>query len=81
MIRHSEISNNDLRSKIRQQEIRFGGNRKLKICGTLTCASGKKMKSGNRVFFLSEKEAMKSGFRPCGHCLKENYQKWKNETV
>lgn len=81
MIRHSEISNNDLRSKIRQQEIRFGGNRKLKIYGTMSCASGKKMKRENRVFFSSEKEATKSGFRPCGHCLKQKYQKWKNETI
>lgn len=81
MIRHSEISNNDLRNKIRQQEIRFGGNRKLKIYGTLSCVSGKRMKIENRVFFSSEKEAMKNGFRPCGHCLKEKYQKWKNETI
>ena len=81
MIRHSEISNNDLRNKIRQQEIRFGGNRKLKIYGTLSCFSGKRMKRENRVFFSSEKEAMKNDFRPCGHCLKEKYQKWKNETI
>lgn len=67
--------------QIRQQEICFGGNSKLKIYGTLSCASGKKMKRGNRVFFASEKEAIASGFRPCGHCLKETYQKWKNEII
>ena len=44
MIRHSDISASDLRSKIRKREIRWGGNRQLKIYGTLSCASGKKMK-------------------------------------
>jgi len=78
MIRQSEISDSDLRSKIKQQKIHFGGNCKLKIYGTLSCASGKKMKRENRVFFSSESEAIENGFRPCGHCMKEKYQKWKN---
>lgn len=78
MIRHGHISDNDLHYKIRQQIIRFGGNRKLKIYGTLSCAAGKKMKRENRVFFTSEQEAVGHGFRPCGHCMKEKYQKWKN---
>lgn len=78
MIRHSEISDSDLRSKIKQQKIHFGGNRKLKIYGTLSCVSGKKMKRENRVFFSSESETIENGFRPCGHCMKEKYQKWKN---
>lgn len=78
MIRHSAISDPDLRSKIRKNEIRFGGNRKLKIYGTLSCPSGKKMKRKNRVFFSSESEAMENGFRPCGHCMKAAYKKWKN---
>ena len=70
MIRHTEISTKELRRKIRQNEIRFGGNEKLKIYGTLQCKSGKRMKKENRVFFVSEKEAIKQGYRPCGHCLK-----------
>ncbi|WP_072317684.1 Ada metal-binding domain-containing protein [Sinomicrobium oceani] len=82
MIRHSEISDIDLRSKIKQQKICFGGNRKLKIYGTLSCTSGKKMKRENRIFFLSEKEAKENGFRPCGHCFREKYQRWKkNGTI
>lgn len=78
MIWHSAISDPDLRSKIRKNEIRFGGNRKLKIYGTLSCPRGKKMKRENRVFFSSESEAMENGFRPCGHCMKAAYKKWKN---
>ena len=78
MIRHSNISDSDLRSKIRKDEIRFGGNSKLKIYGLLGCASGKRMKKENRFFFTSDQEAITNGFRPCRHCMKEEYKKWKN---
>lgn len=81
MIRHSKISDSDLHGQLRRRKIRFGGNRKLKIYGTLSCISGKKMKRENRVFFSSESEAFENGFRPCGHCLKEEYQKWKNGVI
>lgn len=77
MTEHSKILNSDLRNKIKNAEICFGGNQKLKIYGTLKCSSGKRMKRENRVFFLSENEAGKNGFRPCGHCMKSEYLKWK----
>jgi methylphosphotriester-DNA--protein-cysteine methyltransferase len=76
MIKHLDISDSDLRSKIKQKEICFGGNRKLKIYGTLQCKSGKRMKRENRVFFVSENEAIKMGYRPCGHCMKTKYKIW-----
>lgn len=78
MIQHNEISDTDLRNKIKQQKICFGGNRKLKIYGTLSCTSGKRMKRENRVFFSSEQEAQQNNYRPCGHCMKTEYKKWKN---
>ena len=31
------------------------------------------MKKVNRAFFSSEKEAVRNGFRPCGHCMKKEY--------
>ncbi|MFD1631742.1 Ada metal-binding domain-containing protein [Pseudopedobacter beijingensis] len=77
MIRHADISDNELRSKIRNHEIHFGGNRKLKIYGGLSCASGKRMKRENRVFFTSEQEALQNNYRPCGHCMNKAYKKWK----
>jgi methylphosphotriester-DNA--protein-cysteine methyltransferase len=77
MIEHTGISTEELRSKIRQKEICYGGNKKLKIYGTLQCGSGKRMKKVNRVFFISEREAIKNGYRPCGHCMKSEYKKWK----
>lgn len=76
MIKHLDINDRDLRSKIKQKEICFGGNRKLKIYGTLQCKSGKRMKRENRIFLASESEAIKNGFRPCGHCMKIEYKKW-----
>ncbi|MEL1253388.1 Ada metal-binding domain-containing protein [Flavobacterium sp. DGU38] len=81
MIKHIEISGSDLRIKIKNAEICFGGNQKLKIYGKLKCSSGKRMKRENRVFFLSENDAKENGFRPCGHCMKNEYQNWKNGLI
>jgi len=78
MIHHRQISRRELHCYITTQKIRLGGNRKLKIYGTLRCPSGKRMAVDNRVFFESEEEARAHGFRPCGHCLKKEYQRWKN---
>lgn len=81
MVYHNKISDSALRIQIKKGEICFGGNLKLKIYGTLKCSSGKRMKRENRVFFLSENEAKQSGFRPCGHCMKPEYLKWKNGLI
>lgn len=81
MILHSKISDSDLRMKIKQKKIRFGGNKKLNIYGLLNCKSGKRMKRKNRVFFASIFDAEQNQFRPCGHCMKTEYKKWKNGLV
>ena len=81
MIQHSAISNSGLRSQIKQKRICFGGNKKLKIYGTLQCSSGKRMKRENRVFFSTEYDALQNGYRPCGHCMNQAYQKWKNGLI
>lgn len=81
MIRHAEIQDGTLGSKIRKKEIRFGGNVKLKIYGVLGCTLGKRMKKENRVFFITEQEAWQHGYRPCGHCMQDKYKKWKNGFV
>ena len=77
MLIHQTISDKELIRLIRKREIRFGGNAKLKIYGLLSCASGKRMKIENRVFFKNESEAINLGFRPCGHCLRGEYDHWK----
>ncbi|RPD39805.1 Ada metal-binding domain-containing protein [Chitinophaga barathri] len=77
MIPHSDISAKELRSLIRSGKLRFGGNRRLKIYGRLQCGSGKKMKRENRLFFGSEQSAKDNGYRPCGHCMREEYRMWK----
>ena len=76
MIRHTEIDMVSLRPKIKHRKFAFAGNRKLKIYGTLSCSSGKRMKQENRVFFVSEQEAIDNGYRPCGNCMKKEYRKW-----
>ncbi len=76
MIRHTDISRSELRLKINGGEIRFAGNARLKIYGRLSCASGKRMKRANRVFFADQAEAVRAGFRPCGHCMRAAYRDW-----
>ena len=78
MFRHIELENRKLKLLIDNGEIVLGGNKQLKIYGTLSCKSGKRMRKENRVFFNSEKEAIDKGYRPCGHCRKTKYLKWKN---
>jgi methylphosphotriester-DNA--protein-cysteine methyltransferase len=77
MLEHRTIDKLQIRSMIRKGMIRFAGNRKLKIYGHLNCASGKKMRAMNRVFFASESDAKSMGYRPCGHCMKKAYNMWK----
>lgn len=81
MIRHSTLTDQQLRLMLRAGELNMAGNAKLKIYGTLHCASGKRMKKENRVFFSDEQQAIEAGFRPCGHCMRLAYMKWKNATL
>jgi methylphosphotriester-DNA--protein-cysteine methyltransferase len=81
MIQHVAMSDRALRSRIRSGKIGWGGHQQLKIYGVLNCASGKRMKRTNRVFFYSEEEALLNGYRPCGHCMKAAYKKWKNGSI
>jgi hypothetical protein len=67
---HSNLNHEELLILIRSNAIQLGGNARLKIYGTLSCASGKRMKKENRVFFKSEEEAISNGFRPCKICMK-----------
>jgi len=62
---------------IKGNQVTLGGHYKAKIYGTLNCPSGKRIKVIHRVFFFNEKEAITAGFRPCGHCLRQQYKAWK----
>ena len=83
MMMHMELGTSafgrsrQLKILLNNEKITLAGNRKPKIYGTLKCGSGRRMKAGNRVFFIDEKEAVNAGYRPCGHCLRETYLKWK----
>ncbi|HSF55857.1 MAG TPA: Ada metal-binding domain-containing protein [Algoriphagus sp.] len=76
MVEHGGLSDAELWKRIRSKELVFGGNSRLKIYGTLVCKSGKRMKRENRVFFSSEKEALQHNYRPCGHCMRKEYNAW-----
>lgn len=81
MFYHTKITTAELYNKIRNKEICFGGNSKLKIFGTLHCKSGKRLKTEKRVFFGSQKEALQQQYRPCGHCMKTVYKKCKDGLI
>jgi methylphosphotriester-DNA--protein-cysteine methyltransferase len=34
------------------------------------------MKRENRVFFVSDTEALEQGYRPCGDYMREEHKKW-----
>ena len=70
-----------LSSLIKKREINLAGNKQLNIYGTLQCKSGSRMKTGNRVFFSSEAEAIEYGYRPCGNCMKDKYKQWRNGII
>ena len=78
MIRHDAIDDDDLRRLIITGRIRYGGNRRLRIYCRLDFASGKRMKRASCVFFSDAAEVREAGFRPCGHCLSDDYARWKD---
>ena len=58
MIEHEKVTDQLLKRRIKKYQIQYGGNKKMKIYGTLHCSSGKRMKKENRVFFHNIKEAI-----------------------
>jgi hypothetical protein len=52
LIKHNGITVVILKSNIKQRQINFAGNERLKIYGTLSCKSGKRMNIKN---FLNQK--------------------------
>ena len=64
----------------------LGGYAPLRIYGRLDCwSANKNLRNGgyaqHRVFFADEETAIASGFRPCGHCLRDQYKLWKQSGI
>ena len=64
-------------------EVSMGGHRKYKIYGHLNCPNAAKWVAKGyyvkqRVLFTNESEAIENGYRPCGCCMKKEYQQWKS---
>lgn len=59
----------------------LGGNSKARIYGRLDCSAANgalsKGYAEHRVFFASENDAKKAGYRPCGSCMRGEYKEWK----
>lgn len=60
----------------------WGGHRDAKIYGRLDCPAARCAiaRGGyvrHRVFFADEATAVAAGFRPCGACCNDRYQRWK----
>ncbi|TSD65950.1 metal-binding protein [Inquilinus sp. KBS0705] len=87
MIWHGDLGNTafgrlkQLKTLLDKGDITFAGNSKLKIYGTLSCSSGKRMKIANRVFFKNADKAVALGYRPCGHCMRKENELWKLRLV
>ena len=80
MLLHNATSSQTFKSLVHKGSIVLAGNRLLKIYGSLHCARGKRMKVRNRVFFATEEEALRLGYRPCGHCMRAAYGQWRQQT-
>ena len=77
MMAHDDLTDAETRRLIAVGSIRFDGNARHKIYGSLSCRAGRRLLRRNRVFFASEAEALAAGYRPCGHCMKQAYAKWR----
>jgi len=78
-----KLTNQNNKNYFSNKPGKFAGNKKLKIYGKSNCPSALMwIKKGyyikNRVFFASEKIAIKAGYRPCAICMKEKYLLWKD---
>lgn len=63
-----------------------GGHRGLKIYGHLDCPSALKFIAQgkyvqHRVFFADAITAVAAGYRPCGHCMKAQYEIWRDDRM
>ena len=59
----------------------LGGNSTLRIYGRLDCWSANNALGKGyeriRAFFADEETAIAAGYRPCGHCMRDEYREWK----
>lgn len=60
----------------------LAASRRTRIYGRLDCPTALKALrrggySSHRVFFADQKTALAAGYRPCGTCLKADYDAWR----
>jgi len=77
-----KVRNAENKEVLSEMKGAFGGHKKLKIYGQLDCRSAlmhlaKGHYAKQRVFFLSEADAISAGYRPCSVCEPDKYAEWK----
>lgn len=60
----------------------LGGHSGRRVYGRLDCTTALAwIERGHyvrhRVFFATETDALRAGYRPCGHCMPNAYRAWK----
>ncbi|MEM6901497.1 MAG: Ada metal-binding domain-containing protein [Pseudomonadota bacterium] len=73
MWNHWDLEDDELAKMLKSGDIQFSGNPNAKIFGRLDCGHGMRLNRDNRVFFATEEEARRRGYRPCGHCMRYEY--------
>jgi methylphosphotriester-DNA--protein-cysteine methyltransferase len=61
----------------------LGGHRGTKVYGRLDCRAARAAieRGGyvkHRVFFADEQTAVAAGFRPCGVCMRAEFEAWRS---
>lgn len=77
MVRGSEMSEGAIKRMVAAGTLRYAGNESMQVYGEIDCPSGKR--SRKRVYFASREQAEQLGFRPCGACMRAEYQEWKRQ--
>lgn len=58
---------------------RFAGIKTTMIFGRLSCKSGMRAKTENRVFFHNWQDALLAGYRPCKSCKPQSDDEYERE--
>ncbi len=81
MFWHCDLTPAQVFGLLRTRQITLAGNARVRIFGRLDCRSGRRMLRQHRVFFVDEAEALAAGYRPCAHCLRPAYRRWRAEQL
>ena len=68
-------------SVLTTEPARYAGITTTRIFGRLTCSSGQRALSQNRVFFATYQDAIAAGYRPCLNCQPQPSDRYERGTL